>query len=209
MQGKTNKFWLLITFLLLAAALILCVFAATRGSIYIKPSGNPQYTVTNFFDALVAGDYPKAYACLNDYKTLGLENEPATEEARLIYDALKSSYEYELIGDCAENKMEAVQKVKLRYLDVRQVEAEVASRIDSTLEELVAQRPNSQIYDANGNYLPGLTDEVYRIALERVLETPEAYRGKSEFEVTIQYVEGQWLMKTNPSLLSAIVGGAA
>ncbi|MBO5556556.1 MAG: hypothetical protein J5927_05175 [Oscillospiraceae bacterium] len=209
MQGKTNKFWLLMTFLLLAAVLLLCVFAATRGSIYIKPSGNPQYTVTNFFDALVAGDYPRAYACLNDYKTLGLETEPATEEAKLIYEALKNSYEYELLGDCAENKMEAVQKVKLRYLDVGKVEAEVAARIDSTLEELVAQRTNAQIYDSNGNYLPGLTDEVYRIALERVLEAPDACRGKSEFEVTIEYVEGQWLMRTNPSLLSAIAGGAA
>ena len=48
MEGGIKKFWVFVTVLLIAAALVLCVYASWRGSLYIKPSGNPQLTVSDF-----------------------------------------------------------------------------------------------------------------------------------------------------------------
>ena len=207
MEGKVKKFWAGMTVLLFAAALLLCVFASWRGSLYIKPSGNPQYTVSAFFDALLAKDYEAAYACLGDYSTLGLENEPASEEARLVYEALKDSYAYELIGRCEENQMQARQRVSLRYLNVKSVEGEIAKRVNTVLALLVAEKPRNEVYDENDQYLPALTDEVYLRALEQVLEEPGFYTSTAEFDVELEYMEGQWLMKTNQELFNALMGG--
>ena len=207
MEGKVKKFWAGMTVLLFAAALLLCVFASWRGSLYIKPSGNPQYTVSAFFDALLAKDYEAAYACLGDYSTLGLENEPASEEARLVYEALKDSYAYELIGRCEENQMQARQRVSLRYLNVKSVEGEIAKRVNTVLALLVAEKPRNEVYDENDQYLPALTDEVYLRALEQVLEEPGFYTSTAEFDVELEYMDGQWLMKTSQELFNALMGG--
>ena len=207
MEGRVKKFWVGMTVLLFAAALLLCVFASWRGSLYIKPSGNPQYTVSAFFDALLAENYPEAYACLSDYSTLGLENEPASEEARLVYAALKDSYQYELIGRCEEKQMQASQRVSLRYLDVKRVEGEIAKRVNTVLALLVAEKPRSEVYDENDQYLPELTDEVYLRALQQVLEEPGFYTSTAEFDVELEYMDGQWLMKTSQELFNALMGG--
>ncbi len=207
MDGRIKKFWVGITILLVAAALILCVFASWRGSLYIKPSGNPQYTVSAFFDALLEERYAQAYACLSDYTTLGLENEPSSEEARQIYQALKDSYQYELVGRCEEQQLEATQRVSLRYLNVKRVESEISKRVNTVLALLVAEKPRNEVYDENDQYLPELTDEVYLRALEQVLEAPEFYYSTAEFDVELTYMNGEWLMKTNQALFNALMGG--
>lgn len=209
MEGGIKKFWVFVTVLLIAAALVLCVYASWRGSLYIKPSGNPQLTVSDFCDALKTGKYEAAYACLSDYKTLGLEKEPASEEAKLMFEALKQSYDYELVGRCKETQMSAVQTVSFQYLNVKSVETAISRQVDSVLSQMVRERPRSEIYDENDKYLPELTDEVYLVALQQVLETPEKYYSKAEFDLDLEYVEGSWLIKTNQNLLNALVGGAA
>jgi len=209
MEGRVKKFWVAVTVLLLAAALLLCVYASWRGSLYIKPSGNPQYTVSSFFDSLLAGKYRDAYACLSDYTTLGLENEPASEEARLIYQALKDSYRYELVGKCREDQLHAVQTVSFRYLNVKRVESEISKRVNTVLAFLVAEKPRNEVYDENDQYLPELTDEVYLRALQQVLESPDFYYSTAEFDVELSYINGEWLMQTNQELFRAIMGGDA
>ena len=207
MEAGIKKFWVGITVLLLAAALMLCVYASWRGSLYIKPSGNPQYTVTNFFEALLAEDYPAAYACLSDYRSLGLEKEPASEEGQLIYQALKDSYQFELVGKCREEQLTAVQTVSFRYLNVQRVESEISKRVNTVLAYLVAEKPRDQVYDENGQYLPSLTDEVYLVALQQVLESPGFYYSTAEFDVQLDYINGEWLMKVDQPLFNALIGG--
>ena len=209
MEGGIRKFWVGVTVLLLAAALLLCVYASWKGSLYIKPSGNPQYTVTRFFDALLAEDYPTAYACLSDYRSLGLEKEPASEEGRLIYQALKDSYQYELVGKCREEQLSAVQTVSFRYLNVQRVESEISKRVNTVLAYLVAEKSRDEVYDENGAYLPSLTDEVYLVALQQVLESPDFYYSTAEFDVQLEYINGEWLMVTDQALFNAITGGEA
>ena len=92
---------------------------------------------------------------------------------------------------------------------MKSVETAISRQVDSVLSQMVRERPRSEIYDENDKYLPELTDEVYLVALQQVLETPEKYYSKAEFDLDLEYVEGSWLIKTNQNLLNALVGGAA
>lgn len=209
MAGKINKFWLAVMIVLIALALGLCVFAVSRGSIYIRPEGEPQETVTRFFDSLEAERYEDAYACLSDYKTLGLENEPGSDAGKQVFTALKASYEYTLLGPCTVDQLTATQKLSFRYLDVKSMEASITEKVDGILETLVAERPRNEIYDENDGYLPAVTDEVYATALAQTLEDAESFYTTTELEIQLDYLNDQWLMKTSPALINAIQGGAA
>ena len=209
MSGKISKFWLTVAILLAVLAVGLCAFASIRGSIYIHPEGEPQETVVRFFDSLVEGDYPAAYACLSDYATLGLENEAASPESARVYEALRDSFDYTLVGPCQVDQLTASQTVEFRYLDVRALENAVAGKVDGILEDFVSERPRNEIYDENDRYLPELTDEVYATALEETLEDAERFYVSVELPITLDYANDQWLMRTGAALLSAVTGGAA
>ena len=92
MSGRIRLFWLILAVLFAAAAGFACFYAGLFGSILIQPDGDPAETVTRFFTSLQNRDYDAAYACLNDYATLGLEKEPETAEAQRVYDAIRNSY---------------------------------------------------------------------------------------------------------------------
>lgn len=202
-------FWLILSVLCAAAAGLACVYAGLFGPVLNQPGGNPQETVTLFFDSLKSGDYPAAYSCLLDYDTLGLENEPETPEARQIYDAIRQSYSYTLKGDCVIKGKTATQKVQLRALSLQKAEAATASRVNAILEEKVASLSPAEVYDSDGEYLQSLTDAVYQDALEDALKNRDALTASTELEIALEYVQGEWRMITDRALQNALVGGEA
>ena len=209
MFGKIKVVWLAVAALLLAAALDLYALAASGEQLYFRPEGDPQETVTRFFDSLKAGDYPAAYACLGDYATLGLENEAGNGESALVFAALKDSYDAALTGACAVEQRTAKQSVRFRYLDVPQLEAAAAERVEGALEEIIGEQPGSEFFDGEGRLLTEVTDAAYAAALSRTLAEAERYYATAELVIELDYTNGQWLMRTAPALLSALRGGVA
>ena len=94
---------------------------------YVKTTGSPANSITEFYTAIVSGDYSRACTYLADYDELGLDNIPDTDEGQLILEALKTSYSYSLIGQPVVDKLSANQLVSFTYLDISQVESETAS----------------------------------------------------------------------------------
>ena len=170
MRGRFRLFWLILAVLFAGMAGFACFFAMMYGSIYNQPDADPVETVTGFFDSLQARNYPEAYACLSDYASLGLENEPESAEARAVYDALRSSYSYTLSGSSSVTGLEASQRVVLRALNLRMTENAVQQRVNGILEEMVATKPASEVYDGNGGYLTSFTDAIYTEALNQALQ---------------------------------------
>ena len=207
-KKRVDHFWLSLSVLLSVAILALCVFAGRGGALRLEPEGDPRAVVESFFNAVIAGDYPSAYACLSDYSGLGLENEPDSETGRSLYRALRQSYGFTLDDDCDVDKLSAVQRVQLRYLDVKAVEAAVAERVDAVTAALVAETPSAEIYDEQGQYLPSFTDAVYAEALRQVLETAADYYTGTAVDVAVRYSGGSWKMQTSPALISALLGNA-
>ena len=181
MTGKTKKFWLLMAVLFSLAAIASCLYAFVNGSIFVRPDGDPQQTVDRFFDALRAGEYERAYGCLEDASSLGLEQAVEGDSAPVI-EALKSSYDYSLLGQCGVDRLSASQKLRFRFLDVRGVNRAIDESIDAVLEEYAEDLGLDEIYDAEGNYLPALTDRVYAEAQRRVLQKAEDFYISRELE---------------------------
>ena len=207
MSGRIRLFWVILTAMFTALAVIACVYAGLFGSMYNRPEGDPAETVTWFFDSIRIGNYPSAYSCLGDYVTLGLEREPETPEARQVYDALKKTYTWSLDGDCRVNGLEAVQPVSFRALNIRKTEDAVAKRANELFEQETADKPASEVYDETGAVLPSVTDRVYAMALEEALAYPDSLCSETGLEIRLQYADGTWKIVTDRALMNALVGG--
>ena len=207
MRGRFRLFWLILAVLFAGMAGFACFFAMMYGSIYNRPDADPVETVTRFFDSVQAQNYPEAYACLSDYASLGLENEPESAEAKAMYDALRGSYSYTLSGGSTVTGLEASQRVVLRALNLRMTENAVQQQVNGILEEMVTAMPASEVYDGNGGYLTSFTDAIYREALNRALQNTDALCSDTQLLIQLKYMDGTWKIVTDRSLMTALIGG--
>ncbi|MBQ9685003.1 MAG: hypothetical protein IJV41_00455 [Oscillospiraceae bacterium] len=205
---KTRSSLLMLAVLVSAAAMLLSVVGLKNGTVFARPGGDPARTAADFFDALEAGDYPRAYAALGDYSDLGLDSEPNSEAGRILADALRGSYSYQLNGPCRVEKLTAQQPVRFVFLNLPSMEEAVAEETQRQLEEIVRSRPVSEVYDDSQRVLSAVTEEAYLTALNRVLEGAETYYSVVDFDLIMNYADGRWQIQTSPGLLSALNGGA-
>ena len=181
MERKVNVFWAFLTILLVLLSFVLCVYGASGGVLFARPSGNPQDAVTGFFNALEAGNYDLACSYVDGYSSLGLENTPESEEGQLLFSALKRSYDYSLSGSCALAGTAASQKVLVRYLDLAAVDAAAQA----------------------------VAGEEYITALRQILADPDPYCTSDFYDIPVTYTNGTWTMTLGSDLLSALQGGIA
>ena len=207
-KGKINAPWALAAVIISAAAMLLCLLANSVGVLVAKPDGDPQETVTAFFDALSVGNYDEAYSYLDNCTSLGLENEPADPVAQAAYAALRNSYEYDLFGNCSVDKLSAVQQLQFSCLDLKAIQPLVQELTVVKLEELVMSRPASEIYDENRQYLPSITMEAYSAAVNEALKSADKYYNSSSLHLQLEYKDGRWLIIPSQELLKALMGGS-
>ena len=207
-RRRINVFWGCIAVIVCAVVLIACLFASSIGTLIAKPEGDPQDSVTAFFDSLMAEDYDSAYSLLSGYSSFGLEKEPADAISASVYEALKASYDYELFGACNVDKMQASQQLQLSYLDISAVQAKAKELTMTKLEELVMARPKAEVYDENKQYLPEITEEAYALAVEEALNSADKLYNTVGVQLQLEYIDGKWLIIPNQDLLNALVGGA-
>lgn len=205
--GRIKTIWAVIGILIAGGALILCVMALNTGTITATVEGEPKDSVQSFFDNLIMGQYDAAYENLYDYSSLGLENEPKTAEGKLIYNALKQSWSYSINEPAVVDKLNATQKVTLRYLDIASLEQEAASRVEDSLKTVVQSKPIDEVYDSNNKYKPEITDEVYMACLEKAVEHASSHYKTVELNLSLVYENGKWMIKTSNELLTYLLGG--
>lgn len=205
---KLRFFWLLLAILLSAATMALSIVGVHMGTVYAKPSGDPRQSAVEFLDSICSGEYSRAYSYLRDYADLGLEAVPETPAGKLAYDALHKSFSYEITGDISLDKLDASLPMSFTYLDLSRLESAVVEETPNQLRRLVAARPMSQVYDANRNYLPEITEEAYINAVSAVLENAGSYYSTVQLQLKLSYSGGRWQVLASPALLKALNGGA-
>lgn len=206
--GGINAVWGFLAILCAGLGFASCVIGVNLGTLVSRPDGNPQDTVIAFCESVAAGDYSKACEYLSDYSDLGLDNEPESEEGRMLLNALKDSYAYTVSTPPVISGLDAVQHLSFRYLNLNTVAKAAGERVTDMIEGIVQTRPASQVYDATGGYLETVTDEVYRKAMTETLAEPSKYYSSSEFDVELEYRDGRWMMSMNRDFLNALTGGA-
>lgn len=192
---------------LFAFTLVCAVYFTGSGIILLHTNGNPSASVEHFYSLMLEGNYPEGYKYLKDYSTLGLENAPSDAYSEQIYDALKKSYSYELVGEADINEFNAAQTVRFSYLEITAISDNISSRIDELLEERIDSLPWHQIYDDNGNYRTDLLDEVYDTAFEEAMKNVEAYTVTTEYTVGLEYVGDSWMILVNDDMTYCFAGG--
>ena len=199
----------IVTVVLFGTAMLVAIMGPKLGTVVNKPVGDPQETVTMFFDALSAGDYETAYSYLDYYSGLGLENEPEDEVTRQVFDALKASYSYRLYGDCVLDGLTAKQQVLLDHLDVQRMMEKLGDKTHHNLEIMVQNSPTSSIYDENNQFRPEATQKAYTAAVNEMLEKPDLYRTTTGMELVLVYTSDGWRIQADDALLHALCGGTA
>jgi len=190
------------------AAMLVCIMGPKLGTVITAPAGDPQKTVTAFFDAVMAGNYEEAYKHLDYYSSLGLENEPSDEASKLISAQLHSTYSYRLYGDCLEEGLTAKQQVLMEHLDVVRLQSKLGDKTHDVLEEMVRNAPASAVYNEDNSFKPEVTQQAYTQAVGELLEKPEYYRTTSGMELTLIYTDDGWKIQADEALLRALCGGA-
>lgn len=211
-KKQLKLLWAIPALLFAAAALLLCVYAPamkTAVSTTEEKRADPQECVSRFFDSLVAKDYAAAYDCLYDYASLGLEDKPESESARRMADALLDSYSYTLYGDCTADGLHAKQQVILETLDLDAMQDDLKAGTEEAVRRLSEELPQSQVVDAQGNYLPELTEQAYLEALEELLAHPNRYRESVGLELQLYYTTEGWRILTDSRLIQALGGHPA
>ncbi len=213
-KGKLRLFPALCAILLAAAALIVCVLPSPESA--EKPAedkpvelkGDPQASVTEFFDALCARDYAAAYEKLSGVSTLGLENAPQSEDAAAIWRAMEENREYRLYGDCVAAPGGAVQQLVFTTLDLKALGEAVKAATEAKVEQLAAELSPDEIYNDEGGYLESFTARAYSEALAETLEHAADYRSTVGLNIRLVRSGGDWLIEPDGALYGALTGGA-
>lgn len=205
---KVGVFWGFIASVLISVTLLVCLLGTSVGVLITGAiEEDPIDTVTEFFDAIALGNYTAAYEHLNGYSSLGLENSPEGEAAKLLSNALERSYSYSLSGAAVIDGITARQDVSFNYLDIAAIDEQVQILTPKKLNELVAENPRSKIYDENNEYLPEITQKAYINALKEVLSNAESFSTGTTLTISLDYINKTWLITPDQALFKALLGG--
>lgn len=134
-----------------------------------------------FFNHLKEGNTVEAEQLLSSNSAVSLQPENLSEEGLLLLNALRSSYDCALSGNCEQKGSKAGQTVLLTRLDVSAANAAA-----------VAAAKNNM---------------AYADALRAVLADCSAYMTTDILTVNCSIEDGDWKISPDGALLTALQGG--
>lgn len=163
--------------------------------------------VNAFVEAVRACDYPAVSALLYGTPELGMDRQAADDVGILFWEAMESSRSCELTGQCYATDTGLAWDAQIECLDLRSVTANLRERAQTLLEQRVAAAEDtSEVYDENNEYREEFVMKVLYDAACQALEE-DAETITYTFTLNLTYADGQWWIKPESSLLSAISGG--
>ncbi len=175
--------------------------------VLLAPVEEAENCARELMDAVSAGDYTAAEARLLGNPKLGADREPTDAAGIMIWDVFVESYSYEMVGDSFATDSGIAQKVKVSYLDIGSVTANLRQRSQTLLEERVAQAEDmDEIYDENNDYKESFVMAVLQDAVKDALKEDAKMTG-AEFTLNLVYREGNWMVVPDSALMSAVSGG--
>ena len=204
--SRLNLWYGIAAILLTAGAMILC-FPGMSGRSYVSASKEEApVTVERFFRALENGDAATADACLAYGAQSGLLNGSADEVHAAVLNALKQSWDHQLLGNCSVEKNRAWQEVQLRVLDFSRMEKDLQTETRVQLLNLARTMDRENVFDAAGNYVPAAAGMAYDRALLKLLEQPQNYYGTVGCRVELTLSGDGWKIVPSRALISALSG---
>ena len=206
-RGSRLNLWYGIAAILLAAGAMILCFPGMNGRSYVSASEeDAPVTVDRFFRALESGDAAAADACLAYGAQSGLLNGSTDEVHAAALNALKQSWDHQLLGNCSTEKTRAWQEVQLRVLDFSKMQKDLQTETRVQLLDLARTMDRQNVYDAAGNYVPAAAEMAYDRAMMKLLEQPQNYYGTVGCRVELTLSGAGWKIVPSRALISALSG---
>lgn len=175
--------------------------------VLLAPVEEAEQQAVELMDAVASGDYAAAGTMILGNPKLGVDRDPADAAGVMIWEAFVKSYSYEMIGDSYATDSGIAQNVRVSYLDMGSVTANLRERSQALLEERVAQAEDvDQIYDENNDYKEEFVMAVLNDAVTDALKEDAKMTGM-EFAINLVYRDGSWVVVSDSALMAAISGG--
>lgn len=193
---------LVIASVALSALVIIMCFSGCPGT----PVGcgqipDPQMAVRGYFDALSRGSYADCDAHLYDFSVADMAQQPQSQAGQKLRTLLTDSYGYELIGPCELSGMDALQAVRVSYLDL------------GSFGEAVKKQANSIAGELNYQGIDIFTEEaavnIALQAIDAVQGSASAFCTSTDIIVQLRYDGDQWLLLHSSELENMIMGVGA
>lgn len=175
--------------------------------VLLAPVEEAEQQAVKLMDAVADGDYAAAETLILGNPKLGVDRDPADAAGVMIWNAFVESYDYELVGESYATDSGIAQNVRVSYLDIGSITANLRERSQTLLEERVAQAEDvEQIYDENNEYKEEFVMAVLNDAVTDALEEDAKMTGM-EFTLNLVYRNGEWVIVSDSALMTAISGG--
>lgn len=163
--------------------------------------------VEETMDALCSGDYTAAEELLYGMPDLGVDALPEDTVNRMLWDAYRSSLDYQLTGELYTTQQGLARNVKIIHMELPAVTEKLGQRAKELLQQRVeAAQDASEVYDASHGYRENVVAEVLEEAVRQALEEDVRYTYEI---VPLRLVcrDGQWWVMPDKALLNAVFGG--
>lgn len=193
-----------------AATLYLCVFAR-QAVPYIEdgPDG-PTAALESFFSQLEEKAFPRAYAYLSNYDSLGLENTPADPVAARLWAAQQDVWRFTVEDGYEMDGARLTKRAAADCLDGSAVMDRVGTLVQDKLAKAVEEaRLKSEIYDENGAYREDLVRAALNTSLDEALSDLSPYIYTRGLLIRMEYLDGKWLIAADAELIGALTGVAS
>lgn len=201
---KAKKFfaWLfgLLGVVLMAGTFFLCLTSLDAAPKLVQIPVEARQCSENLMEAICNGDYAAAEALLVGNPDLGLSEKPEGEVEAILWKAFEESLSYEFDGDCYATENGLARNVKVSGLHLVSAAA--------LLKDKAAAILDPAMLDVNGAYPEEYRQQVLREAAETVVREDSALVTKAVV-LQLTFVDGQWQVAPDKTLLAAISGGLA
>ena len=194
--------------LILTVAGICLAFGNRNASpVLVRQPESAGVRVQTMLDALQAGEYETVSSCLYGTPDFGMEGQAAHPVGQLFWDALGSSFRYEIPGDFYATDSGVAMDVTVSALDLSAATANLRDRAQKLLEQRIAEAEDQdEIYDSNNEFREEFVmDALYDAAVDALAEDSQEVTWN--LTLNLIYENGQWWIMPEQELLKALSGG--
>lgn len=163
--------------------------------------------VDSFCQALNDGDYETIDSMIYLYSSVNLASEPEDRTTAKLFDCLKDSLVCRTVGEASVSGRNARQDIEVKYFSINRAANDVKVITQYLYEERMEQaQSNEELYDSTGNLLESVAMEIYDVAIEQVIKTPEKYMVSDRITVELVYENGGWEVVLSEDLVQLLLG---
>ena len=212
-RNKINIPLLVISIVTILITMLIMLLSTFDITLVFKTNGNPDETISEFFDGIINKNYSSAEKLLSNANNLKFEDETVSDTAKVFNDIVRDNYSYQSLTEATYDHLNASEKISVNYIDTNKLFDAMPGFYEEALNWIVSNTENTELYNEEGYYLENVLETAYYNAAillkDDVLFNQDNYISTKEIAVNLKYSSGKWMIVLNDDLISCLSGGQA